>query len=61
MRRVARSMICTVSESLAQMNSLLLSLDSKMPRGRMPTSNVSVTSSVFMSITEMVLSFSFDT
>ena len=49
------------SLSLVQMNSVLPSLDSTMPRGRSPTAIVSVTFSVCPSTTVIVLSFSLDT
>ena len=58
---LARSRICTVSSSLAQMSSDLPSLVSMMPRGRWPTGTVSLTSSVAPSITEIELLFSFET
>ena len=59
--RVATSITCTRSESLAQMYSSLLSCDSSRPRGRWPTGKVSVTSSVCMSIRLRLLSFSLET
>ncbi len=58
---VARSSASMWSLSLAQMNSVLPSLDSTMPRGRSPTAIVSVTFSVCPSTTVIVLSFSLDT
>ncbi|MNT76973.1 hypothetical protein D3C72_2160400 [compost metagenome] len=59
--RVARSITWTRSESLAQMYSSLLSLDSSRPRGRMPTSRVALTSMLARSITLTLSSFSLDT
>ncbi|MNW14950.1 hypothetical protein D3C71_2133160 [compost metagenome] len=59
--RVATSITCTRSESLAQMYSSVLSCDSSRPRGRWPTGRVSVTCRVCMSIRLRLLSFSFDT
>ena len=59
--RVARSITCTRSESLAQMYRSLLSEDSSSPRGRMPTARVAVTSRLSRSMTLMLSSFSLDT
>jgi hypothetical protein len=59
--RVATSITCTRSESLAQMYSSLLSWDSSRPRGRWPTGRVSVTCRVCMSIRLRLLSFSLET
>ncbi|MOA49193.1 hypothetical protein D3C78_1720440 [compost metagenome] len=59
--RVARSITCTVSESLAQMYSRLRSWDRARPRGRWPTGRVAVTLMLPRSITLMLSSFSLDT
>ncbi|MNN91081.1 hypothetical protein D3C81_2091370 [compost metagenome] len=59
--RLASSITWTVSESLAQMYSSLLSLDSARPRGRAPTARLAVTSRLSRSITLTLSSFSLET
>ncbi len=55
------SITCTASESLAQTNRRRPSFEKVSPRGRRPTGKVRVTSQVAESITETVLSRSFET